>query len=150
MEPRMPLPTDNIYKFYAIFGLVLLLTTFYLFINIHNSYNERAIDRYVEIETLREIPQPTLGQDLRKSILEAQETLDISDKKFYQMTIAVFIVLSLSLITYGFFHWQTKIQPLQDSLLHKQIKKLELEIDVLVSDQKKNLKTTSEVIDRNL
>ena len=54
MEPRIPLPTDNIYKFYALFGLVVLLTTAIMFFIRHEHYNSMAFDMYVPLEMLKE------------------------------------------------------------------------------------------------
>lgn len=38
---------------------------------------------------------------------------------------------AICIIALGFFRWHTKIQPLQDELIRKQLDKVELEIKVI-------------------
>ncbi len=132
----MPLPTDNIYKFYAIFGLVLLISCFYFFCVIHNFYNDRAVESYVELETLRGLPQSTQEQAFRRTLLEELETVSKSDKKFYLRALGTFMGIGLILVVGGFSFWHIKIQPMQDRLTAMQIRKLELEIEALSSKPK--------------
>lgn len=53
MLSKIPLPTDNIYKFYALFGLLILLTTGVMFFIRHTEYNNMAFERYIPIEVLK-------------------------------------------------------------------------------------------------
>ena len=131
MESRVPLPTDNIYKFYALFGLALFLASIFAFLNIHSSYNERALERYVEVETLNGLAQLNLEQQLRKNVLEAQERIDASDKKFLISVLGGVLTVAIWLMGYGFYSWHTKIQPLQDEFMQKQLTKLGMEINEL-------------------
>jgi hypothetical protein len=131
MESRTPLPTDNIYKFYALFGLVLFLASIFAFLNIHNSYNERAFARYIETETLNGLSDLNLEQQLRKNVLDTQEKLDSSDKNFYLHVLGGALAIAMLLMAYGFYSWHTKIQPMQDELARRQLAKLGMEIDSL-------------------
>jgi len=47
MESKIPLPTDNIYKFYALFGLMLLITV-PLFINWISNITKENLYRLVK------------------------------------------------------------------------------------------------------
>ncbi|WP_318487228.1 hypothetical protein [Photobacterium leiognathi] len=125
MQSKIPLPTDNIYKFYALFGLLLLFASTFAFLSIHHSYNEQGYKNYVELKVLEELPDLTKEQEARKFILEKQNEISISDKKFF-----------LDII--GFFQWHAKIQPIQDEIVSKQLEKLDVEIKLLKQQQSRS------------
>lgn len=138
MQSRVPLPTDNIYKFYAIFGLLLFLACTYAFVNIQQSFNEKAFKRHVELKTLQDIKKPNATQLATKEILEKQAKIDSSDKKFFINSVAFFISAAISLMIFGFYQWHTKIQPLQDEALKRSLDKVEMEIKILRKQLNRN------------
>ncbi|HHF0511871.1 TPA: hypothetical protein ACPHTW_004541 [Vibrio antiquarius] len=131
MQSRISIPTDNIYKFYATFGLVLLVSTMALFVFVYSTFQANSHARYVELKVLSSLSKLTPEQSARKEVLEAKEVIDTSDKKTYMSAISLFLALSLLLLAFGFYRWHKKIQPLQDELLMKQKEKTELEIRLL-------------------
>ncbi len=131
MQSRVPLPTDNIYKFYALFGLLLFLSCTYAFVNLQQSYNERIFKRHVELKTLQDITELNATQLATREILERQAKIDASDKKFFLNSIAVFFSIAILLMFYGFQQWHTKIQPQQDEILKRNLDKIDLEIKML-------------------
>lgn len=133
MQSKVPLPTDNIYKFYSLFGLFLFLSCVYVFVNLHQGYNQKAFKTYLELETLKSLKSLDATQIATKNILETQSKIDVSDKKFFLHAIGGVLGISLLLMSYGFYQWHTKIQPLQDKTIEKNLEKLDLEI--------RNLKT---------
>jgi hypothetical protein len=128
MQSKVPLPTDNIYKFYSLFGLFLFLSCVYVFVNLHQDYNQKAFKRYLESETLRSLKSLDATQIATKNILEMQNKIDASDKKFFLQIIGGVLGISLLLMGYGFHQWHTKIQPQQDKAIEKNLEKLDLEI----------------------
>jgi len=137
MHSKIPLPTDNIYKFYALFGLMLLISSMALFVINYSTYQQRSFDRFLELSVLIKLKELTPQQLTLKEMYQAQAVVDKSDKKTYLYCISVFITLSLFLMFYGFLKWHRNIQPLQDLLIKKQIEKIELEIKQLNSSSKK-------------
>lgn len=131
MQSKVPLPTDNIYKFYALFGLLLFLSCVYAFTSLYHSYNEKAFNRYIELEVLNSVNELTPVQIATKKVLEEQKGIDASDKQFFLGVIGGAITVSLLLMSYGFFRWHTKIQPQQDKTIEQQIEKTDLEIKAL-------------------
>ncbi|HCE4573022.1 hypothetical protein [Vibrio parahaemolyticus] len=131
MQSRISIPTDNIYKFYATFGLVLLISTMALFVFVYSTFQANSHARYVELKVLASMSELTPEQSARKDILEAKEVIDTSDKKTYMDVIAFLLASSLFLLAFGFNRWHKKIQPLQDEILLKQKEKTELEIKLL-------------------
>jgi tRNA(Leu) C34 or U34 (ribose-2'-O)-methylase TrmL len=136
MEPRIPLPTDNIYKFYALFGLVVLLTTAIMFFIRHEHYNSMAFDMYVPLEILKE--KTTLTEEEKKTLffLKKKSEINQSNRDFeLGIYLFCFFIFGGGLTIYGFYHWHTRIQPTQDKLLKLQIQKAERE---LRSTQRRN------------
>lgn len=60
MESKIPLPTDNIYTFVALFSLVLLISSFGAIIFASNSSNAVVFEHWVELETLQAQEKPTI------------------------------------------------------------------------------------------
>lgn len=131
MQSRIPLPTDNIYKFYSLFGLLILITTSIMFFIRHEHYNAMAFKRYIPMETLKSKAQPTEEEKLELFLLEQKSKIAISNKDVeLGLYLTIFFLFGGGFSVYGFYHWHTKIQPKQDKLLDLQIDKLENEAKV--------------------
>lgn len=131
MQSKVPLPTDNIYKFYALFGLLLLIASFYLFMSNYNDHRTRQHNRLIEISKLEAIGSLSKEQASLKELLNVQEKIDQENRKYYSKWISFFIALSIILIGYGFLMWQFIVQPKQDKLLELNTEKLEIELKIL-------------------
>ncbi|WP_062266415.1 hypothetical protein [Endozoicomonas arenosclerae] len=131
MQSKVPVPTDNIFKFYALFGLLLFIATAFMFVQSHQNYNDKAFDRYIELQALKNIETLSKEQEAKRFILEAQKDIDTSDKKFFMNIIALFFLISMALMIYGFMSWHKKIQPLQDQISKKSLQKLNYEIELI-------------------
>lgn len=128
------LPTDNLYKFYSITGLVIALFSIYM---AYKSYT----DVFIELERLEymdayiEIDQLMLSNDKCDSsifikeenkIEKAKVDFQISAKKLMKksenlvnVTIGfiVLIFLGIAVGWRGFYLWQTRTQCYQDTIL---------------------------------
>jgi hypothetical protein len=131
MDSKIPLPTDNIYKFYALFGLTLLFACVYAFVQLYNTYSTQATKRYIELQTLSAIAKPTAEQTAKLTIIKNQELIAASDKAFFLKALGLIIGAALILLIYGFYQWHRKIQPLQDQMISMQLEKLNLEIEAM-------------------
>ena len=132
MQSRIPLPTDNIYKFYALFGLLVMLTTAIMFFIRHEDYNKAAFNRYIPLETLKQKNKLTSDEKLELFLLEQQSKIAKSDQSFeFGIYFLCFIIVGAGMTIYGFYNWHNKIQPRQDELLDLQIRKLKSEIKAL-------------------
>ncbi len=129
MESKIPLPTDNIYKFYALFSLLLLIFSLGAFLYVQQSANEQVIEILPELEVLREAKEPSTKDVVRKQILERQLEVIASDRKFFIRSLAVILGIAISGIWFGFMRWHTVIQPLQDehTRIQLEISRLQLE-----------------------
>jgi hypothetical protein len=133
MEPTVPIATDNIYKFYALFGLVVLIFSGVVFVYAYTKHYEAAYKDFLTLETLRATPESTLSAEdqVRKRILERKVKIDLSNKNIYSGISGAIGGIGILLMAVGFYHWQTKVQPKQDQLLDLQLEKLRREIEVL-------------------
>lgn len=132
MQSRIPIPTDNIFKFYALLGLLILLTTGIMFFMRHEQYNTMAFERYIPTETLRAKKSLTEDEALELFILEEKSKVAKSNKDFeLGLYLFSFLFFGGGFTVYGFYHWHTKIQPRQDRLLELQIEKSEAEAKAL-------------------
>lgn len=131
MTHKTPIPTDNVYKFYALFGLALLFACVYGFISIYTSNLDSTFEIYQELEILKGEVQPTNAQKIRIEVLERQSELGPKNKDFYINVITIVSSFCVFLMAFGFYQWQYKIQPMQDELVARQLEKLELEIKAI-------------------
>ena len=128
MESRIPVPTDNIYKFYALFGLLLAVFSIGGIIYVNKATNELIFSTAVEYDELKQIQQPNGAQAAKFTWLQRELEIARGDKEAFIATLSFFFVGALLLIGYGFWKWHRYLQPMQDELLQLQIKKLRREL----------------------
>lgn len=131
MQSRIPLPTDNIYKFYALFGLMLLISSMASVVGLNASYNDKFVQMYIEYQELEKVDGLTNAQKAKKEMLEKGFEIARSDKKFFLDSLGVIFAVALFMAGFGFIRWHTKLQPLQDELARRQLDKVNLEMMLL-------------------
>ena len=131
MESRIPIATDNIYKFYALFGLFVFISSFVTFTYVYTYYYELSYKNAMELEVLNAKTDLSQEENIRKKILEARMKIDVSNKYAYTAILCAVGALGVLGIIYGFTQWHSKVQPKQDMLLDLQIEKLKHEINAL-------------------
>jgi hypothetical protein len=129
MESRIPLPTDNIYKFYALFGLLLLIFGLSATIYTTKSTNEFMSAAIVDLEELKSIAAPTAREDARRQILQRQMEVAKSDKEFFKWGSGGVGGVGLALMIFGFGKWHKEIQPTLDEIAQLQLIKLRREVE---------------------
>lgn len=128
MESKIPLPTDNIYKFYALFGVMLLITSILGTILVSTSTNEKIHFLVSEYEAIPDTKKEREESDLAK-VIESRLKVLAKNKEFYLQGLGGITAISLLLMFYGFRQWHTKIQPKQDEYFDLQLQKLRREIE---------------------
>lgn len=134
MMNRVPVPTDNIYKFYALFSLVALVFGIWLVFSITKDTNALITTSYPEIAELKAIKERSPAQSAKLEVLEKQIEVSQSDKDFFIKCLSGIIACCFWLMVFGFVKWHREIQPLADenqkiqlAILKLQVQKLELE-----------------------
>lgn len=129
MESRIPLPTDNIYKFYALFGLLLLIFGLSATIYTTKSTNEFMATSVVDLEELKSIVAPSIREIARRQILQRQMEVAKSDKEFFKWACGGVGGIGVALMIFGFKKWHIEVQPTLDEITQLQLLKLRHEVD---------------------
>ena len=128
MENRIPLPTDNIFKFYAFFGLLLLIFGIGSTLYVNKSTNNLVFEITVEYETLKADPVRSVSQDARFHVLQQKLEMARKNKNFFLSVLGLVVGIGVLMVWYGFKKWHTEIQPLQDEMARLSLKKLQREM----------------------
>jgi len=130
MQSRIPLPTDNIYKFYALFGLLLFIFGIGSLIYVNESTNSQTYEIIGEYHTLKQMhPKArSMAQEIKYQILDRKLDDAVASKIYYSLGIGLITVLGILMFCYGFKIWHTIIQPMQDDITRLNIKKLQQEV----------------------
>jgi hypothetical protein len=125
---KIPIPTDNIFKFYAMFGLLLFIFAFGSIFYTVNHFNELVFQSAIELETIEQIPQPSPVDVIKKQVLKKRLELAASDKRWSLIASYCISGFSVLLMLYGFERWHKQIQPVQDQIAQLQLEKLRHEV----------------------
>ena len=128
MESRIPLPTDNIFKFYALFGLLLLIFSIASVLYVSKSTNDLVFETAVEYETLKADPKRSASQEVHFQVLQKKLEIADSNKSFFIFCLAIIAVVGSFMMWYGFKKWHTKVQPIQDEIARLNLKRLRREV----------------------
>lgn len=127
MQP-FPIPTDNIYKFSCLFGLVLIVSAIFSFVSSYSS----ALDRKVRYS------EATIQLQAKPERTKAEEDLLAMHKKLIAVTrdneetanwaIAVVFTIGVLLSGYGALRWHQVVQKRDDQAAELQLRKLAAEV----------------------
>jgi hypothetical protein len=131
MENKIPIPTDNIFKFYAFFGLLIFIFSAGSIIYVTRSTNELVFQAVIELETAKQISNPSAADTAKINLLERRLKVAASDRTFYTIACGVIGGFGSLLIYYGFTKWHKEVQPIQDEIMQLQLKKLRHEVEQL-------------------
>jgi hypothetical protein len=136
MESKIPLPTDNIYKFAALFSLVVLVVSFCSIIYSNSAANAIVFEHWVEVENLQSQEKLTVEQSSRLKALEKKIEVAVSDKQLFIRLASVFLGLGICGVLFGFGYWHKRIQPLADQMALTQLEMARLQLLLLSAEVK--------------
>lgn len=128
MESKIPLPTDNIYKFYALFGLLIFISALASLIYLHKTTNDLIFEATIAVEEIETKENPTRVDIKKREMFEKRVEIAIKDREGFNIAINALFALSGLLVTIGFWKWQYVVQPKQDQLLDLQIQRAEQDL----------------------
>lgn len=134
MQPSLPIPTDNIYKFYCLFGLVLIVSAVIAFASVYSSSLERKIVYVQAVIALESKAERTKQEEenlkLNRLLIDVTKQNEDLANTFLGVIIAVGLCLSGS----GAMQWHRTTQRRDDQLAELQIQKLQAEIAKIQSE----------------
>lgn len=128
MTPTIPIPTDHVYKFYALCGLSIAISSLIALIYLIDRYNERIEKNYLQWEILNRMDNLSQEDEVRKSVLKAKLDVDRLDRSAIPWALGSIGGVGGAMMLLGFIPWHKTLQRNQDKLLELQIKKIEREI----------------------
>ncbi len=131
MENKIPIPTDNIYKFCAMCGLLIFIFSIGSIIYVTHSTNDFAFQAIIELDTVKQIPNPSLVDTAKIQLWEKRLAVAVSDRKTCTFGCGGLAALGVFLMCYGFTKWHKEVQPIQDEIVLLQLKKLRYEVEQL-------------------
>lgn len=140
MESKIPVPTDNIFKFYALFSLLLFIFSCGALIYSTQMTNQIIFSTVVELETLKEQPNPSNTVLAKIAGLERQKEIALKNRTFYEWVLGGLSGLSVWLGFYGFRRWHKDIQPVIDEMQRVQLEIARLQLEKLRVDMQASAK----------
>lgn len=128
MQPSVPIPTDNIYKFACLFGLTLIVSAIFSFVASYSSSLDRKV-RYMEI--VIPLEAKTEKSKTEEDLLAMNRKLISVTKENEQaatVAISAVLVAGLLLSLYGATKWHQIVQKRDDQLAELQLRKLAAEV----------------------
>ena len=125
MIPSIPIAPDNVYKFAALFGLVVFISSMLAPVYVNTKYDELACDTFLQLEILKAKGNLSSDENIRKTVLEQKMYINKSDKTVFMNILSTCAALNMLLAGFGGVFWFAKVQPKQDELLNLQIQKNE-------------------------
>lgn len=121
MNLPVSVPTDNMYKFAAIFGLVMVIASFWGVITQASLTNDIVFVSAPEIASLEANQSPTPSEKAKLDVLKKRKEAAIEDRKGIDDLCSKMAGLGTAVSLVGFFFWYWKIQRHQDRLLSLQV-----------------------------
>ncbi|WP_341218017.1 hypothetical protein [Neptunomonas phycophila] len=125
---KIPIPTDNVYKFYAIFGIFLILLTVSTCVYITTLTQSFILKAKYDRQTAEISSQE--NKNIIINLALESESRARSNQRF-AITFSLFsLIIAVVLTVIGFNKWKKDIQSKNDNIMDLQIKKLEVELDM--------------------
>jgi hypothetical protein len=131
MESRIPVPTDNIFKFSALFGLLLFVFACGSLLYMNATSNATIMVSIPELEALKELADPSRSDKAKIAILERKIEITKTDRNFYSIAIGGLLLVAVVAMVYGFQRWHSQIQPVLDETAKVQLEIAKLQLDKL-------------------
>ena len=142
MDSKIPVPTDNIYKFLATFGLVLIVSSLTLLIYTYQATNEVVFKNASAIYDLDVSNRSDEDKERRAKLLNREVEIAVSNRNIAKWFFSSLFFLGFLSSIIGFERWYKYVQPEHDKALKLQNEKLELELKSLNKSRQKDAQNT--------
>ena len=117
MQPNVPIPTDNLYKFQALFGLVLIISGLFAGAYVQLSALEKRYSLARELVESSDLIKPEVQKQILRQI-KTTRYLEMLGGAVIGLAIGAGVLMARS----GFKRWG-EVQPVLDELLELQVAK---------------------------
>ncbi|WP_410498128.1 hypothetical protein [Chitinibacter sp. S2-10] len=131
MYDKIPLPTDSLYKFCALFALFLIIFSFAAPIYTTSNTNQLIFKTVVEIEALKAINQPTPVEKTKIAALQKSMEIAVKDRDGIKTYSLILAVLATLIGIFGFERWYSVTQPIADEFAKVQLEMAKLQLTKL-------------------
>lgn len=114
MTPRLSVPTDNIFKFFALFGTVMLISSFLAMIFVNDNTNMRLMEWADELASFQSDEVVSSYEETRTVMIERLIEIEADNKEVFIIVLNALMVIGSSLASIGFLKWYKDIQPMED------------------------------------
>lgn len=129
MLDKLPIPTDSLYKFIALTGVILFILPFILVVQVTNSSNETVVRTYFAIDSLHRDPELAKRDSARIVMLRRIRDVATSDRQFALSAAAVVATAGAFMMLYGFREWKRLIQRHSDQIAILEVKLKQTQLD---------------------
>lgn len=144
MFPNLNPPTDNIYKFFCILGLILFISSFASIFYVSETSFNKEVKYIIDMQPIKYKTEHNIPLTINETfkLENSQDLLSItkSETKIKIIVISIFSGFCLALFFWSLKIWYSKIQYRDDAIadfqkqkIEKELEKLNLEIQILKS-----------------
>lgn len=131
MDSKISVPTDNIYKFMATFGLVVIISSLTLLIYMYQYTNDVIYKNATAIYDIDIGSRSDKDKERRVKLLESEVKIAVTNRDIGKFGFLALFTIGLIISMYGFNKWYAFIQPKHDEILKLQRIKLQGEVNRL-------------------
>ncbi|MEZ5529881.1 MAG: hypothetical protein R3E57_08100 [Porticoccaceae bacterium] len=146
MDSKIPIPTDNIYKFLATFGLVLIVSSLTLLIYTYQATNDVVFKNASAIYDLDVSNRSNEDKERRAKLLNREIEIAITNRNIGKWFFSGLCSLGFLICIVGFERWFKHVQPEHDRSIKLQNQKLELELAALNNSSQPDAQNTHEAV----
>lgn len=134
MALSVPSATDNIYKFYALFGLTLIVSSVLGFVHVVESGNARLYQYAKDADTLMKLGDKVFDESATGAVITKLVSQHGSDQMILKVGLGVVLAVGVWFSHRGFGKWRKEVQPRDNRLKELQIEVLEKELAGNIKD----------------
>ena len=127
MQP-FPIPTDNIYKFSCLFGLVLIVSAIFSFVSSYSSSLDRKVKYSESVIPLEAKADRTRAEEELLAMHKKLIAVTKANEEAANWVIAIVFTIGSLLSGFGAWKWHQVVQRRDDRIAELQLRKLTAEV----------------------
>lgn len=129
MLDKFPIPTDSLYKFIALTGVILFVLPFILIVQLNNHTNDTVIRTVLKEDSLQRSTSITGRDSAQIVVLEKTREKATSDRTAGTFVAGMMIAAGAFLMERGFRDWKRLVQRPADQIAILEVKLKQTQLD---------------------